>query len=85
MIKLFSVHQINKISLKIPVRVPRFPNIEPFNGSFLKAASTDDEMVKISKITNVRDKTDFIDNIMKSLGVFDFLSEVFKLKNLLLN
>lgn len=47
-----------------PIDVPRFPNIEPFKGSFLKAASTDDEMVKISKTTNVSDKIDFIDNML---------------------
>lgn len=76
---------MNKVSLRIPIKVPRFPNMEPFNGSFLKAASTDDEMVKISKITNVRDKTDFIDNILNTLDVFDFLCEVLNLMILLLN
>jgi hypothetical protein len=45
--------------------VPRFPNIEPFIGSFLKA-STDDEMVKMSKTANVIEMIDLMDNISET-------------------
>lgn len=47
-----------------PIDVPRLPNIEPFNGNFLYAASTDDEIAKMNKTTNVSDKTVLIDNIL---------------------
>lgn len=48
--------------IDLPIDVPRFPNIEPLRGSFLKA-STDDEMVKINKTTNVMERIDLIDSI----------------------
>lgn len=43
----------------------------PFSGSFLKP-STEDEMVKISKTTNVIDKIDFIDNMFVDLDPLCF-------------
>lgn len=53
-----------------PIDVPRLPNIDPFSGSFLKAASTEDEIAKINKTTNVIDKTVLMDNIFMSFFHF---------------
>lgn len=59
---MFRVDCLFKLTINSPIDVPRFPNIDPFIGSFLKA-STEDEMVKISKTTKVKDKTDLMDII----------------------
>lgn len=58
--------------------VPRLPNIEPFIGSFLKAA-TEEEMVKISRTTNVSETIDLMENMFKYSSLLLKFSESYLL------
>lgn len=42
------------------------PNIEPFKGNFLYAASTLDEIVKIKRITNAKEQINFNEAIFRT-------------------